>query len=82
MRLTRNPDLPAVLVECAFVTNAVEAARLRDPAMVGRIARGIAAGIVEEQRLGDAEIPPVPYIASAASRPSDPSSGGTREQVR
>ena len=82
LRLTRNPDLPAVLVECAFVTNPAEAARLRDPAMVGRIARGIAAGIVETQRLGDAEIPPVAYIASAPSRPSDPNSGGTREQVR
>lgn len=81
LRLTRNPDLPAVLVECAYVTNRAEAARIADPAVRGRIAAGIAAGIVEERRLGDAGIAAVPFIPSPPSRPTDPSSGGVREQV-
>lgn len=82
LRITRNPDLPAVLVECAFLTNGTEAARVSQPSERQRIAVGIAAGIVEQQRVGDAGMASVPYIASAPSRPTDPRSGGTREQVR
>ncbi len=82
LRVTRNPDLPAVLVECAFLTNGAEAARVAQPAERQRIAAGIAAGIVEQQRVGDAGLDPVAYIASAPSRPTDPRSGGTREQVQ
>lgn len=82
LRLTRNPDVPAVLVECAFLTNAAEARRVASPSERQRIAAGIAAGIVEQQRLGDAGIAPVPFIASAPSRPTDPRSGGVREAVQ
>ena len=82
LRITRNPDLPAVLVECAFLTNGTEAARVAQPAERQRIAVGIAAGIVEQQRTGDAGMEAVPYIASAPSRPTDPRSGGAREAVQ
>jgi N-acetylmuramoyl-L-alanine amidase len=38
--------MPAVLVECGFLSNPVEAARLAAPAYQGRIADGIAAAVV------------------------------------
>ena len=81
LRLTRNPDVPAVLVECAFLTNGADAARVAQPAERQRLAAGIAAGIAEQRRLGDAGIASVPFIPSPPSRPTDPRSGGAREQV-
>ncbi len=71
IRLTRNPEIPSVLVECGFVTNAAEAARLGSPEFRQRLARAIASGIRKQYYEGDAGIPPVPEIASPLSRASD-----------
>src|SRR5260221_4672561 len=76
LRLTRNPGIRCVLCECAYLTNAQENARVADPNIRQRIAQGIAAGILEQARLGDDRIPPVPEIWAPLSRAEDARSGG------
>ena len=71
LRLTRNPDIRCVLCECAYLTNPQENAKVADPNTRQRIAEGIAAGILEEARLGDQGIPPVPEIWAPLSRAED-----------
>jgi len=76
LRLTRNPDIRCVLCECAYLTNAQENARVADPNARQRIAEGIATGILEQARLGDDGIPPVPEIWAPLSRAEDARRGG------
>jgi N-acetylmuramoyl-L-alanine amidase len=76
LRLTRNPDIRCVLCECAYLTNPQENARVADPNARQRIAEGIAAGILEEARLGDDGIPPVPEISAPLSRAGDARGSG------
>jgi N-acetylmuramoyl-L-alanine amidase len=76
LRLTRNPDIRCVLCECAYLTNPQENARVADPNIRQRIAQGIAAGILEQARLGDDGIPPVPEIWAPLSRAEDARRGG------
>ncbi len=71
LRLTRNPTIPAVLIECAYLTNAREARLVAQPAARERIARAIAQGIAEEARFGDEGIAAVPEIWAPLSRASD-----------
>jgi len=71
LRLTRNPDIPCVLCECAYLTNPAEAAKVANANYRQRIAEGIADGILEEYRLGDAGIAPVPEIWAPLSKASD-----------
>jgi N-acetylmuramoyl-L-alanine amidase len=78
LRLTRNPDIPCVLCECAYLTNPAEAAKVADEKYRQRIAEGVAEGIVEQRRLGDAGIAPVPEIWAPLSKASDRYQGGSR----
>jgi N-acetylmuramoyl-L-alanine amidase len=71
LRLTRNPEIPCVLCECAYITNPVEARKVATESYRQRIAHGIAQGILEEYRLGDAGIAPVPEIYAPMSKGSD-----------
>lgn len=71
LRLTRNPEIPCVLCECAYVTNPAEAQKVSMESYRSRIAHGIAQGILEEHKLGDAGIAPVPEIYAPMSRGSD-----------
>ncbi|CAB4242821.1 N-acetylmuramoyl-L-alanine amidase (modular protein) [Methylacidimicrobium sp. AP8] len=71
LRLTRNPTIPAVLVECAYLTNAGQARLVAQPEVRERIARAIAEGIAEEARFGDEGIAAVPEIWAPLSRASD-----------
>jgi N-acetylmuramoyl-L-alanine amidase len=82
LRLTRNPDIRCVLCECAYLTNAQENARVADPNARQRIAEGIATGILEQARLGDDGIPPVPEIWAPLSRAEDARSGGRHASHR
>ena len=41
LRVTRNPDVPCLLVECGYMTNKADAARISQPAFRARIAAGI-----------------------------------------
>lgn len=71
LRLTRNPDIPCVLCECAYLTNWAEARKVAMESYRQRIAHGIAQGILEEHKLGDAGIAAVPEIFAPMSRASD-----------
>ncbi len=71
LRLTRNPEIPSVLVECGFMTNPADAARIAVPEFRQRIARGIARGIRDQLARGDAGIAPVPQLNEPMSRKSD-----------
>jgi N-acetylmuramoyl-L-alanine amidase len=71
LRMTRNPEIPCVLVECAFLTNPAENARVAQDSYRQLIANGIANGILQEYRLGDEGIPPVPEIWAPLSKESD-----------
>src|SRR5271170_4485813 len=71
LRLTRNPEIPCVLCECAYITNPAEAQKVATESYRQRIAHGIAQGILEERRLGDAGIAPVPEIYAPLSKGSD-----------
>jgi N-acetylmuramoyl-L-alanine amidase len=82
LRLTRNPDIRCVLCECAYLTNPQENARVADPNARQRIAEGIAAGILEEARLGDDGIPPVPEIWAPLSRAEDARGSGSHASHR
>jgi N-acetylmuramoyl-L-alanine amidase len=71
LRLTRNPEIPCVLCECAYITNPEEARRVATEDYRERIAHGIAQGILEERKLGDAGIASVPEIYAPLSKGSD-----------
>jgi N-acetylmuramoyl-L-alanine amidase len=71
LRLTRNPEIPCVLCECAYVTNPAEAQKVSVESYRKRIAHGLAQGILQEYRLGDAGIAPVAEIYAPMSRGSD-----------
>jgi N-acetylmuramoyl-L-alanine amidase len=72
LRLTRNPEIPCVLVECGYLSNAAEARRAADPAYRQALARAIAAAIREQSAHGDAGTGPLPRpIDSPPSRPTD-----------
>jgi N-acetylmuramoyl-L-alanine amidase len=82
LRLTRNPDIRCVLCECAYLTNPQENARVADPSVRQQIAQGIAAGILEEARLGDDGIPSVPEIWAPLSRAEDARGGSGHARHR
>jgi N-acetylmuramoyl-L-alanine amidase len=71
LRLTRNPDIPCVLCECAYITNPAEAEKVSKDSYRHRIAHGIAQGILEQDRLGDSGIPSVPEIYAPLSSAAD-----------
>lgn len=72
MRLTRNPEIPCILVECGFMTSRADASCIASAAFRRRIAAGIASGIADQFRLGDGNIPPVPELNEPLSRATDP----------
>ncbi|HEX8310542.1 MAG TPA: N-acetylmuramoyl-L-alanine amidase [Chthoniobacteraceae bacterium] len=81
LRLTRNPEIPAVLVEGGYMTNPTEARRLSEAKTRDAIADGICDGILELRSQGEAGIRRVPKISTPLSRPTDPPDGGKRIRV-
>jgi N-acetylmuramoyl-L-alanine amidase len=71
LRLTRNPEIPCVLCECAYLTNPTENAKVAQDNYRQLIANGIANGILQQYRLGDEGIPAVPEIWAPLSKASD-----------
>jgi N-acetylmuramoyl-L-alanine amidase len=71
LRLTRNPEIRSILCECAYLTNPGEAQKVTNDAYQSKIATGIARGILEQYRLGDAGIASVPELIAPMSRASD-----------
>jgi len=60
LRLTRNPEIPGILVECGYVSNPGEADLLSGPGYRKRIAQAIARAIREQAANGDAGMEPLP----------------------
>ncbi len=60
LRLTRNPTLPCVLVECGYLSNATEAHRLTHSTYRTTLAHAIASAISTTAQCGDAGIGPLP----------------------
>lgn len=73
LRLTRNPDIPGVLVEIGYLSNPAEARLCADPAYREKMAAAIARAILDQQNLGDAGTGPLPPpLYAPPSRPTDP----------
>lgn len=60
LRLTRNPEIPCLLVECGYISNTREAKALAEPAYRTRIAQAIAQAIREQSAHGDVGCGPLP----------------------
>ncbi|MDB6080399.1 MAG: N-acetylmuramoyl-L-alanine amidase [Akkermansiaceae bacterium] len=73
IRLTRNPNVPCVLVEVGYISSPGEVKLCSDPAYRDRMARAIAGAILDQQQKGDAGTGPLPRpLNEPPSRPSDP----------
>ena len=72
MRLTRNPQIPCVLLEGGYLSNVAESRQISDSAYRQKLACGIAAAIRTQAAIGDAGTGPLPRpINAPPSRPSD-----------
>ena len=72
LRLTRNPTVPSVLVECGYLSHAGEARLCSDPGYRDRLAGAIADAILDQQRHGDPPGALPSPINAPPSRPTDP----------
>lgn len=64
----RAPDVPSILIETAFISNAEEEKRLRDPAHQGKLAGAILEGV---RNYFHASPPPGTWIAANRQRPRE-----------
>lgn len=60
LRLTRNPAIPCVLVECGYLTNLKDARLLGTSDYRQRLARALASALREQRLAGDAGMGPLP----------------------
>lgn len=60
LRLTRNPTIPCILVECGYLTSPSECSLLKGTAYRDKLARAIASAIREQAACGDAGMGPLP----------------------
>ncbi|MDP0492115.1 MAG: N-acetylmuramoyl-L-alanine amidase [Verrucomicrobiota bacterium JB023] len=73
LRLTRNPDVPCVLLEFGYLSNPAEARLCADPAYRDRLANSVADAVRTQARLGDQGTGPRPKpLWQPPSRPTDP----------
>jgi N-acetylmuramoyl-L-alanine amidase len=72
LRLTRNPEIPCVLIEGGYLSNAPESHLIADPGYRQKLASAIASAIRTQSEAGDAGTGPLPKaINSPPSRPTD-----------
>ncbi len=72
LRLTRNPTIPCILVECGYLTNANDARLCGTAAYREKLAQAIAKAIRSQSALGDAGMGPLPRpIYAPPSRAGD-----------
>ncbi|GEP42935.1 N-acetylmuramoyl-L-alanine amidase [Brevifollis gellanilyticus] len=72
LRLTRNPTIPCVLVECGYLTNSRDASSLASSAYRERMAEAIARAIKTQSASGDSGMGPLPRpIYAPPSKASD-----------
>jgi len=71
LRLTRNPEIPCVLCECAYLTNPAEAQKVATDSYRRRIAHGIAQGnktLLNRQFLFRFDLPELGRACGSAPR--------------
>jgi len=66
LRLTRNPEIPCILVECGYLSNATDSAYLATGSYRQRLAQAIASAIRDQSAHGDAGYSPLPKPIYAA----------------
>jgi N-acetylmuramoyl-L-alanine amidase len=72
IRLTRNPEIPCVLLEGGYLSNPAESQLISDSNYRQKLANGIASAIRTQAAIGDAGTGPLPRpINAPPSRPSD-----------
>ena len=72
LRLTRNPTIPCILVECGYLTNSREAGMLASASYRERLAKAITRAIRDQSAHGDAGMGPLPRpIYAPPSRAGD-----------
>jgi len=72
LRLTRNPEIPCVLLEGGYLSNAAEARLIADPAYRQKLASAIASAIKTQAAVGDSGTGPLPRpLFEPPSRPTD-----------
>ena len=72
LRLTRNPEIPCVLIECGYLSHPQESRQLSRPDCRQQLAAGIAKAIRDQAAHGDAGTGPLPRpIYAPPSRPTD-----------
>jgi N-acetylmuramoyl-L-alanine amidase len=72
LRLTRNPMIPCILVECGYISNSREGKSISDPGYRSKLARAIAGAIREQAAAGDGDLGPLPtFIKAPPSRHGD-----------
>jgi N-acetylmuramoyl-L-alanine amidase len=73
IRLTRNPNVPSILVEVGYLSNPSEVRLCSDPGYRDRMAAAIARAILDQQQYGDAGTGPLPPpLNEPPSRGTDP----------
>jgi N-acetylmuramoyl-L-alanine amidase len=72
LRLTRNPEIPCVLLEGGYLSNSAESHLIADPSYRQKLAAAIASAIRAQAAHGDAGTGPLPPpLNEPPSRPSD-----------
>ena len=73
LRLTRNPQIPCVLVEFGYLSNAKDARLVRSASYRDRLASAVTSAIITQQKVGDAGTGRLPKpLYQPLSRPTDP----------
>ncbi|MBK1833304.1 N-acetylmuramoyl-L-alanine amidase family protein [Roseibacillus ishigakijimensis] len=73
LRLTRNPDVPCVLLEFGYLSNSTEARLCANPSYRERLADSVARAVSVQARLGDQGTGARPQpLWQPPSRPTDP----------
>ncbi len=72
LRLTRNPEIPCVLLECGYLSNPSESQLIASPAYRQKLAAAIASAIRTQAAIGDSGTGPLPRpLYEPLSRPTD-----------
>ncbi len=73
IRLTRNPEIPCLLLEGGYLSNSAESRQISDPAYRQKLANAISSAIRTQAAVGDSGTGPLPKpINAPPSRPTDP----------
>lgn len=72
LRLTRNPEIPCLLLECGYLSNSSESRLVQNPDYRQNLAHAIAGAIRTQASSGDSGTGPLPKpIYAPPSRPTD-----------